>query len=818
MSRQTFLIFVQWATTTLSIILIVVVPDDSWSAVIEDQVLVLFNSQGPDTNDSGNSDSQDVFDHYRMRRPNVLGFDFNDSTLHPGNISYSDYRSKIRDPLRSFLATNHLEQQTVVFTLTRGLPHRIQDSDSPMIGDSPGGATNEFLSDDVTYASVDSELPLLWHSLDTNETGGAMDSHSDNVIYNPYHGKFSAITSFDRSDITSARAFQRLHGTHDAWRMKDIVLGGRNTDAGNVYLTARLDGNSVKDVREMIDRGFYVSYNSLDDTIVIDENAMGILDNEKLFLGNLGYLGDDYDDTEKLLSQTYSSIEFNQGNEFLIGSGPGFTGAPTVNTQVVHDNVAAFISYGGNHESVSNEGFLDTFSGQLVAGAIMNTLESYNGKSFGGQDGFFDQGQLSQWIAIGGTFGIGNVWEPFAFSLPDNEALLDSFLLRGRTWVEAAWSSIPWLSWQQTVLGDPLATAIVIDDPQEIVWTGSDGSGVPGDGIHWSDQNNWIRAGDVDQEFRHGDTVILGQGSAQMGIELTEHRIVESMTIEAPYRLSGSPLVLRSGNLTINDAVEAAIDSDVFANSGLVKKGGGTLLLNGVAPRVKVETGMLGGTGHMRSIEVLDQAVFSPGESVGTITITEELTLDDGATLQIEIGGLLSGTEYDFVAVQGHAQLDGTIDVNTIGAYNPQLGESFRVLSANGVEGTFDRVNGVDIDSMRSYAVTYTSSGIDITVAQWGDSDLDLDVDTSDITEAIINFTSVGGEGKIWVNGDYDGDGDVDVVDLTGAIMNFSGAASSSISVSAVPEPDCRALAMLSVVALLLLRLSRPQLHRHFAV
>lgn len=793
-------------------------PGDSWSAVSEDRVLVLFNSQGPDTNGSGNSDSQDVFNYYRMRRPDVLGFDFNDSTLLPGDISYTDYRSKIRDPLRSFLTTNHLEQQTVVLTLTRGLPHRIQDSDSPMIGDSPGGATNEFLSDDITYASVDGELPLLWHSLDTNEAGGAMDSHSDNVILNPYHGKFSAITSFDRSDITSARAFQRLHGTHDAWRMKDIVLGGRNTDAGNVYLTARLDGNSVKDVQDMIDRGFYVSYNSLDDTIVIDENAMGILDNEKLFVGNLGYLGDDYDDTEKLLSLTYPRVEFNQGNEFLIGSGPGFIGAPTINTQVVHDNVAAFISYGGNHESASNEGFLDTFAGQLVAGAIMNTLESYNGKSFGGQDGFFDQGQLSQWIAIGGTFGIGNVWEPFAFSLPDNEVLLDNFLLRGRTWVEAAWSSIPWLSWQQTAIGDPLATAIVIDDPQEIVWTGSDVSGMPGDGIHWSDQNNWIRAGDVDQDFQHGDTVILGGGSAQMDIELTEDRIVESMTIEAPYRLSGSTLVLRSGNLTVDDTVQAAIDSNVFASRGLVKKGGGTLLLNGIAPRVKIEAGMLGGTGDVRSIEVLDQAILSPGESVGTITVTDDLTLSDGATLQIEIGGLMSETEYDSVEVQGHAQLGGTIDVMTIGAYDPQLGESARVLNANGVSGAFDRVNGVDIDSMRSHAVTYTSSGVDITVAQRGDSDLDLDVDTSDITGAIINFTSVGGEGKLWVDGDYDGDGDVDVVDLTDAIMNFSGAASSSISVSVVPEPDCRALVMLPVVVLLLLRLSRPQSHRRFAV
>ena len=57
-----------------------------------------------------------------------------------------------------------------------------------------------------------------------------------------------------------------------------------------------------------------------------------------------------------------------------------------------------------------------------------------------------------------------------------------------------------------------------------------------------------------------------------------------------------------------------------------------------------------------------------------------------------------------------------------------------------------------------------------------GDTDLDGDVDTSDLTTAIINFTGAGGIGKTWTEGDTDGDGDVDTVDLTTAIINFTGA------------------------------------------
>jgi len=61
-------------------------------------------------------------------------------------------------------------------------------------------------------------------------------------------------------------------------------------------------------------------------------------------------------------------------------------------------------------------------------------------------------------------------------------------------------------------------------------------------------------------------------------------------------------------------------------------------------------------------------------------------------------------------------------------------------------------------------------------MTNYGDTDLDGDVDTSDLTNGIINFTSAGGSGKAWANGDTDGDGDVDTGDLTRAIINFTGA------------------------------------------
>ena len=57
-----------------------------------------------------------------------------------------------------------------------------------------------------------------------------------------------------------------------------------------------------------------------------------------------------------------------------------------------------------------------------------------------------------------------------------------------------------------------------------------------------------------------------------------------------------------------------------------------------------------------------------------------------------------------------------------------------------------------------------------------GDTDLDGDVDTIDITNMIIHFSSANVTGRSWAQGDTNGDGDVDTADLTTAIIGFTGA------------------------------------------
>ena len=96
------------------------------------------------------------------------------------------------------------------------------------------------------------------------------------------------------------------------------------------------------------------------------------------------------------------------------------------------------------------------------------------------------------------------------------------------------------------------------------------------------------------------------------------------------------------------------------------------------------------------------------------------------------------------------------------------------------VDGLGDTLHRTGPSRWGSQVASWTAGGPGPgTVDRPGDTDLDGDVDTGDLTTAIINFTGAGGSGKAWPHGDVDGDGDVDTGDLTTAIINFTGASAS---------------------------------------
>ena len=74
---------------------------------------------------------------------------------------------------------------------------------------------------------------------------------------------------------------------------------------------------------------------------------------------------------------------------------------------------------------------------------------------------------------------------------------------------------------------------------------------------------------------------------------------------------------------------------------------------------------------------------LAPGSSAGITTIKGNYEQQSTGVLEIELGGLSPGTHYDRLIVPGALTLNGTLDVVLINGFNPQVGNSFRILDFN---------------------------------------------------------------------------------------------------------------------------------------
>ena len=161
-------------------------------------------------------------------------------------------------------------------------------------------------------------------------------------------------------------------------------------------------------------------------------------------------------------------------------------------------------------------------------------------------------------------------------------------------------------------------------------------------------------------------------------------------------------LTLTGSNLGNNTLASLIADSPVQGAVGMTKTGAGkwilsgnntytgpthvmegTLLVNGTqtggGAYTVDESATLGGSGTLGGPLTASGAV-APGQSAGTLTVSGDATLESTATLEIELGGLLKGTEYDVLNVIGSLTANNaTLAVSLLPGFSPSAGNSFDV-------------------------------------------------------------------------------------------------------------------------------------------
>ena len=230
---------------------------------------------------------------------------------------------------------------------------------------------------------------------------------------------------------------------------------------------------------------------------------------------------------------------------------------------------------------------------------------------------------------------------------------------------------------------------------------------------------------------------------------------------------AGGAATVIDGSLTLADADDTHIESatisitsgfvsgeDVlsFVDSGSIigsyNAGSGVLTLTGSASKASYES----------ALESITYQNTSDYPSTGNRTVTWLVNDGDAnsaaVTSTITVTGSLPG---DF----NGDQIVNDVDIDLL----------FAAVHSVSTDGQFDLDASGVIDASDVTLLVETILG-----TRFGDNDTDGDVDTRDLTTAIINFNSADGSGKSWIQGDTDGDGDVDTRDLTRSIINFTGA------------------------------------------
>ncbi len=365
-------------------------------AIDASNVLVLYNTASPD--------GMAIADYYAQVHPGaqLLGLNNVPTT---DDITADTYLSTIRPQVMAALTP-----KSDVIVTTKGLPLRVNVTEAeptstwpalPSYVD-PSGTTRQILNWKTT-SSLESELTTVDKVSTWQMMGDQSYVMSGQFSMNPYY--------------------------HSTASFSHAAFGTR--------LTSRLDGYTASDVEASIDRA---------------QNAfIGPANTPN---GPFHFLVDN--DPSKTYATTMTSLVNNvlkpAGLPLTYDNTSAFVGTTT-------GPVIAYDSHGANQASTPANYIANGLNITLANGAVFTTWESYNAQSFtvGGQHG--NQGLVADWLAKGGTAGVGNVAEPGASaSSVINEDQMFMMLLAGKTFAEAAWSGAMQLSYVNTVVGDSLMT------------------------------------------------------------------------------------------------------------------------------------------------------------------------------------------------------------------------------------------------------------------------------------------------------------------------------------------------------------------------
>jgi hypothetical protein len=259
-----------------------------------------------------------------------------------------------------------------------------------------------------------------------------------------------------------------------------------------------------------------------------------------------------------------------------------------------------------------------------------------------------------------------------------------------------------------------------------------------------------------------------------------------------------------TATMTIDVGGEADVDQTMAIwNTGTVNLDGGTIRANTINHTLGGTFSISNGRLSVENFQgdlAIQGGTLAPGDSPGMTHVTGGYSQDAASTLEIEIGGLAVGSEFDQVIVTNSALLDGTLIVQLTDEFTPVLGDTFEVVTAaGGVDGMFASLQLPDLGELLAMDVIYDTNLVTLAVvpALSGDYNGDGVVDAADYT---VWRDMLGSTTNLAVDGD--GDNQIDAGDYDVWKNNFGASVaaggSGASANAAVPEPATLVLFLLA--------------------
>jgi hypothetical protein len=306
-------------------------------------------------------------------------------------------------------------------------------------------------------------------------------------------------------------------------------------------------------------------------------------------------------------------------------------------------------------------------------------------------------------------------------------------------------------------------------------------------------------AAPAELEFANSVTNVAGAGVVLGGNSLFRFR--SGLSNQSSFALS-------MGSNSIFGDIENAADGAIVVSGGAIATFYDDIVQNGTFRVSKVGsttsvavlfgefTGLGGTTGGG---DIFFEGDLHPGASPATVTFENNVALGSGASLNIELGGVVPGAEYDQVHTMGAFSLGGALSVSLIDGFTPAAGNSFDIFDWGHLSGAFSMIELPALPDFLAWdaSLLYSTGVLSVTnTLPATDFDGDGDVDGNDLAIWTGDFGAAGNATRD--QGDADGDMDVDGADFLAWQRQLG--SGSAPPTAAVPEPStsvCFLLGML---------------------